>query len=69
MSFKVAVKVVGENTPSYNGIRLATVEEAEAYAGNLMSRWMLMTGYTIEESEDVVNYQWVNGGLVSVGAK
>jgi hypothetical protein len=69
MSLKVAVKVSGESKPSYNSLRFATASEATAYAENLFSRWMLMTGFEIEESEDSVNYSWTDGNLVAVQEK
>ena len=64
MSFKVAIKVRGESTSSYNGLRFATSEEATNYGRNLYSRWMLMESFSIEESEESVNYAWVDGNLM-----
>ncbi len=66
MSYKVAVKVYGESTPAYNGLRFATKEEAENNAKDLFSRWSMMKGWAIEESKDEVNYQWTDEGLVAV---
>jgi hypothetical protein len=68
MSYKAAIKVTGETGLSYNALRFATPEEATAYAKNLFSRWMLMTGFEVETSEDAVNYVWGNNGLTAVTA-
>jgi hypothetical protein len=66
MSFKVAVKTIGDSTIGYNSLRFSTSNEAVEYANDLFSRWMLMIGFDIETSEDAVNYQWVDNQLVSV---
>jgi hypothetical protein len=66
MSYKAGIKVSGENGLSYNALRFTTPEEATAYAKNLRSRWMLMTGFEIETSEDAVNYKFVDGQLSSI---
>lgn len=66
MSYKAAIIAVGESTPSYNGLRFATSDEANAYGKNLFSRWMGMKSFTVEESSDPVNYQFVDGKLITL---
>lgn len=69
MSWKPVVQVVGEGDKWLkNGLVFATKEEAEANAANLMSRWMLVTASGAEESEEPVNYRWVDHRLVPVEA-
>ena len=40
-----------------NSVRLATKEEAEAAARDLMARWMLVVECRAVESDDPVNYK------------
>jgi hypothetical protein len=61
MSWKPEVQVNGAETWSGNGLRFATREEAELNVHDLMMRWMLVTGTRVVESEDPVNYRWVQG--------
>lgn len=50
-----------------NALRFATREEAEKNVRNLMDRWLLVVDTRVVESDDPVNYRWVDGeGLVSV---
>jgi hypothetical protein len=50
-----------------NGLRFATKEEAEKNVSNLASRWMMVQETRVVESDDPVNYRWVDGqGLVAV---
>ena len=65
MSWKPEVKVSGENNWCSNSLRFATKEEAESNAKDLMRRWMLVTDTRAAESEDPVNYAWVDGKLLS----
>lgn len=67
MSWKPEVQVIGEGyTWHRNGLVFATREEAEANAKDLMSRWMLVTDCRAVESDEPVNYQWLDGKLVEV---
>lgn len=59
-SFKFAVKAVGESGFSYNAQRFATSDEASSAGRELMGRWMAMTGFEIQPSEDPVNYRFDN---------
>jgi hypothetical protein len=50
-----------------NGLRFATKEEAEQNVKNLASRWMLVEQTRVVESDDPVNYRWIDGqGLEAV---
>lgn len=49
-----------------NAVRIATKPEAEAYAKDLMSRWMAVTDWRVAESTDPVNYSFAHGRLVAV---
>ena len=53
-SYKVAVKVRGEEGWSYNALRFPTKEEAEAHGQDLYSRWMLVEKWEVQESDDPV---------------
>lgn len=66
MSWKPEVMVSGERNWAGNALRFATKEEAEANVRNLMNRWLLVTDTRVVESEDPVNYRWVNGKLEEV---
>jgi hypothetical protein len=69
MSYKIAVMVRGESKPSYNGIRVETEQEATWHGNDLFSRWMLMESFTVEQSDDPVNYKIdvENGVVQAVG--
>jgi hypothetical protein len=49
-----------------NALRFATREEAEANALDLYGRWMLVRATRAVESQDPVNYKWVEGRLQAV---
>lgn len=64
MSFKPEVQVSGEGDKWHgNALRFATREEAEANARDLSYRWLLVTGHRASESDDPVNYRYVDGQL------
>ncbi len=67
MSWKPEVQT--NNRPEWTGnaLRFATREEAEANVNELASRWWLVTAVRVVESDDPVNYEWVDGGLKAVG--
>lgn len=63
MSYRPMVEVSGEPGKFHgNGLRFATREEAEASARNLQSRWLLVVAIQVDESEDPVNYRWLEKG-------
>jgi hypothetical protein len=67
MSYAPQVETMNEPSKFYgNALRFATREEAEANVLALMARWLLVTDTRVVESDDPVNYAWVNGALVAV---
>ena len=66
MSYKP--EVVDDNSGKWagNGLRFATREEAEANVRDLRARWLLVTDTRVVESDDPVNYRWIDGQLVAV---
>ena len=68
-SFKTGAVVCGERQPAYNALRFATRAEAEKYGRDLAGRWTLVERIVVEESTDLVSYQWIDGvGLKDVTA-
>lgn len=63
-NWKPEVEVNGQW--SQNSLVFATKEEATRSAGDLMSRWMLVTDYRAVESDLPVNYKIVGDELVAV---
>lgn len=63
MSYKP--EVIADSTGNWcgNALRFATREEAEANVADLMSRWFSVTDTRVVESDDPVNYSYVNGKL------
>jgi hypothetical protein len=64
-NFKYGMIVEGKT--SFNAVVLATRDEADNAARELMSRWFVPTGWDVVETDDVVNYKfdW-NKGLQSI---
>ena len=63
-NFKYGMILTGQAEPSFNAVVLATREEADDAARELMSRWFApITGWKVVESDDAVNYtfDWDNG--------
>jgi len=52
-----------------NALRFATHEEASANACDLFRRWTLPSDYRVDESDDPVNYRWVDGKLVPTATR
>ena len=65
-NFKYGMIVEGKT--SFNAVVLATHDEADCAARELMSRWFVPTGWKVVETDDAVNYKfdW-NKGLQSIG--
>ena len=61
MSWKPAVQVYGEEPFYQNGQTFATKEEAEKSAQNRMWNWTLVRDCRADESDEPVNYKWVDG--------
>lgn len=64
MNWKPEVKVNGQW--SQNALVFATQIEAAASAIDLYSRWTLTTDHRAVETNDPVNYKWVDGRLVEI---
>jgi hypothetical protein len=67
-SYRVAVKVRGESTPTGNSLRFATAKEARAYGRDLAGRWTLVESWRIKATQDPPNYRWdqANGTIVAL---
>ena len=65
MSF--AGEVIADDTGKFvgNGCRFETCEEADAYVRDLAFRWRLVRQTRVVESEEPVNYRFVEGRLQS----
>lgn len=63
-----AMEVITDSSGKFGGnaVRLATHHEAEAYARNLMGRWMAVRDWRVVESTDPVNYKFENDVLAPV---
>ena len=61
-------EVITDNSGKWygNALRFETKEEAEANVRDLASRWMLVRDQRVVESEDPVNYRWIDGKLEDV---
>jgi hypothetical protein len=66
MSFKPEVQT--DNTGKWydNALRFATREEAEAQVHDLSYRWLAVRETRVVESDDPVNYSFVDGRLVCI---
>jgi hypothetical protein len=63
MSWKPEVIADSSGTWCGNSLRFATKEEAESNVLDLASRWFLVRETRVVESDDQVNYAWVDGKL------
>ena len=66
MSFKPEVIADTSGKWCGNALRFATREEAEANVQDLMMRWFAVQETRVVESDDPVNYRYVNGRLESI---
>ena len=66
MSFKPEVIADTSNKWCGNALRFATREEAEGSVQDLMMRWFAVTETRVVESDDPVNYRYVDGRLESL---
>ena len=55
-NYKYGMIVKGKT--SFNSVVLATREEADDAARELMSRWFVPTGWDVVETDDAVNYKF-----------
>jgi hypothetical protein len=64
MSWKPAVATINSNGKFHpNNLAFATKEEALESARDLMQRWLLVTDYRAEESNQPVNARLTDGKL------
>ena len=65
-----APEVIADFTGKWygNALRFATKQEAEANVSDLAFRWTSVRDTRVVESDDPVNYRWVNGELVALVA-
>jgi hypothetical protein len=61
MSFKIEVREPRSTEWVGNALRFATYKEADEYGHDLLCRWFLPEEYLVVESEDAVNYVFVEG--------
>ena len=66
MSYKPEVQTDSTGKWYGNALRFATREEAEKNVTELAYRWLAVRETRVVESEDPVNYRWVNGHLSAV---
>jgi hypothetical protein len=66
MSFKPEVIADSSGKWCGNALRFATRQEAEANVGDLMTRWFAVRETRVVESDDPVNYRYVDGQLESI---
>lgn len=66
-SFKMEVQADHTGTWAGNAIRLQTKEQAQAYLADLTARWISVRAGRVVESDDPVNYAFLNGTLTPVG--
>jgi len=66
MSFKPEVIADSSGKWCGNALRFATCEEAEANVRDLMMRWFAVRETRVVESDDDVNYRYVDGRLENV---
>ena len=66
MSFKPEVIADSSGKWPDNALRFATRQEAEANVQNLMMRRLAVRETRVVESDDPVNYRYVNGRLESL---
>ena len=61
MSWKPEVIADRSGQWTGNALRFATYQEARENVLDLMNRWTAVTGWRVVESDDPVNYRWVDG--------
>jgi hypothetical protein len=66
MSWSPEVIADGSGKWTSNALRFATRAEAEANVANLAMRWTLVRDTRVVESDEPINYAWVEGRLVPV---
>jgi hypothetical protein len=65
-SWAPEVSVDASGKWSGNAVRFATKDEAEAWAFDRMMRWTAVRDTRVVESQDPVNYRWIDNQLVRI---
>lgn len=68
MSWKPEVQTFGSDAWNGNAVAFRTKEEAEFSAKDLMARWLLVADWRVVESEQVPNYEIVDGFMTAITA-
>lgn len=68
-SFKPEVVVDASGKWYGNALRFATREEAEASARDLAYRWLAVREWRAVESDEPVNYRYVDGWLAPLSSE
>ena len=66
MSWKIEVITDSTGKWTSNAVRFATRAEAHLYVLDLGLRWTAVREARLVESEDPINYAWVDGRLVPI---
>ena len=61
MGYKIGYKFNNQEELSFNAQVFESMEDAIVAGDELMKRWILPIGFEVIQSDDVVNYQIVNG--------
>ena len=61
MGYRVGMLIPGEPNLVYNGLVFATEAEASASGEELMSRWIVPSGYEVVEVAEEPNYTFTDG--------
>ena len=69
MSFKPEVIADSSGKFCGNALRFATREEAEANVKDLERRWIRVRQTRVVESDDPVNYRYVDGKLIEIATE
>ena len=69
MSFKPEVIADSSGQWCGNGLRFCTREEAEANVQDLMMRWFAVRETGVVESDDPVNYRYVDHKLIEIATE
>jgi hypothetical protein len=61
-------EVIADSTGKWcgNGLRFATKQEALDNVQDLANRWFLVEDTRVVESDDPVNYAWIDGKLIAL---
>jgi hypothetical protein len=60
MAYKYGVELKGEPI-AFNAVVFATAQEADDAGRELLSRWFAPVGYEVVETDDPVNYSFIDG--------